>query len=143
VADFKKILVPFDGSPPAVKALKKAISIAQKFKSKVDVLFVREHVQFSGALTETLFLVEQETKQLEELTLKKADYILKKHKFKKAKVMAKEGHPADTILSTAKRGKYDLVVMGNRGLSDVDRFFLGSVTDNVVHHVHCTVLVVK
>ncbi len=54
-----------------------------------------------------------------------------------------EGYAADRIVEVAEEGDYDLIVIGSRGLSPLGRFLLGSVSDRVVHHAHCSVTVVK
>jgi len=53
------------------------------------------------------------------------------------------GHPAKTIIDFAKKGNYDLIVMGRRGLNPVRRFVLGSVSDKVARHAQCSVLIVR
>lgn len=51
------------------------------------------------------------------------------------------GHPADAIVRAA--GAADVVVMGARGLGHVTRLFLGSVSEQVLRHADCPVLIVK
>jgi nucleotide-binding universal stress UspA family protein len=53
------------------------------------------------------------------------------------------GHPAAEILAAAEAPGVDLVVIGARGLGLLGRLVLGSVSDRVVHHASCPVLVVK
>lgn len=53
------------------------------------------------------------------------------------------GHPAATIIRVAEDEKCDLILLGSRGLGEVKRFLLGSVSDAVVHHAHCPVLIVR
>ncbi|MEW6047912.1 MAG: universal stress protein, partial [Bacillota bacterium] len=53
------------------------------------------------------------------------------------------GHPADRILAFAGQSGADLIVMGRRGLSGVSRWVLGSVSDRVLQHAPCPVLVVR
>jgi nucleotide-binding universal stress UspA family protein len=53
------------------------------------------------------------------------------------------GEPASTILDIATEGHYDLIAIGNKGRSAINRFLLGSVTSKVVHHAPCNVLLVK
>jgi len=60
-----------------------------------------------------------------------------------AKLLLREGDPANEIVSAAQEGGYDLVVVGHRGLSPVRAFLLGSVSDRVVMHATCSVLVVR
>ena len=54
-----------------------------------------------------------------------------------------EGDPVDRILEYAEKHPADLIVAGSRGLSEAGRFFLGSVSDGILHHARCSVLVVK
>jgi len=51
------------------------------------------------------------------------------------------GRPEYAILEAAGRERSDLVVVGSRGLSGVARVFLGSVSEYVARHAHCSVLV--
>jgi nucleotide-binding universal stress UspA family protein len=51
--------------------------------------------------------------------------------------------PADNIVKYAEETKTDLIVMGHRGLSGLDRFLVGSVAARVVAHAPCSVLVVR
>jgi nucleotide-binding universal stress UspA family protein len=53
------------------------------------------------------------------------------------------GDPAREILACAKRTNADLVVMGNRGLSDLAGVFTGSVSTRVARAAECTVLTVN
>lgn len=59
-----------------------------------------------------------------------------------AKVVIEKGPVVPTILKRA-GGPRNLVVLGDRGLSDLDRFFLGAVSTQVALHAACSVLVVK
>ena len=60
----------------------------------------------------------------------------------RGKVATETGHVAPAILAHA-GGRGGLVALGNRGLGDFDRFFLGSVSAQVTLHAPCSVLVVK
>lgn len=139
---FKRVLVPFDGSEQAAKALDIAAALAKGEGAELTVLNVAEYVPVPGSPTDTIYLIDQGIAQMQELTMKKAEHILSKHGVK-AGMVAKKGHPADEILNYAKRQKMDLIIMGNRGMSGLERFFLGSVSDSVAHHAHCAVLIVR
>jgi nucleotide-binding universal stress UspA family protein len=56
---------------------------------------------------------------------------------------AREGDPADAILSVAEEQKADIVIVGNKGMTGAKRFLLGSVPNKVSHHAPCSVLIVK
>jgi len=60
----------------------------------------------------------------------------------KGRVTMERGPVAATIMKAAKRN-VQLVAVGSRGVDALDRFMLGSVSTHVVHHVSCSVLVVR
>jgi nucleotide-binding universal stress UspA family protein len=53
------------------------------------------------------------------------------------------GYPADEIIATAGDFDTDLVVVGARGLGGMARLLLGSVSERVLRHARCPVLIVK
>jgi nucleotide-binding universal stress UspA family protein len=53
------------------------------------------------------------------------------------------GDPAEEIVKTTQDFDTDLVVVGARGLGGVARVLLGSVSEKVLHHARCPVLIVK
>jgi len=53
------------------------------------------------------------------------------------------GHPAEQIIYHAEQHKVDLVVMGHRGKTFLQRWRLGSVSTRVMQYAHCAVLVVR
>lgn len=53
------------------------------------------------------------------------------------------GNPADEIITYAEQREVDLIVSGARGLGAVARFFLGSTSTKILHHSHCSVLIVR
>ncbi|MCT1902791.1 universal stress protein [Oceanobacillus sojae] len=52
-------------------------------------------------------------------------------------------NPASQLIDYAKENEIELIVLGSRGLGGVGRFFLGSVSSQIVHQAQCKVLVVK
>ena len=60
----------------------------------------------------------------------------------KGRVVTERGPVAATIVGAAKHG-VRLVAIGSRGLDALDRFMLGSISTHVIHHVSCSVLVVR
>ncbi|HSG14308.1 MAG TPA: universal stress protein [Gaiellaceae bacterium] len=53
------------------------------------------------------------------------------------------GDPATAILDVAEREEAGLIVLGTRGLGIAERWLIGSVSDKVLHHAHCSVLVAR
>lgn len=54
-----------------------------------------------------------------------------------------DGDPGESIVDAARSEQVDLVVVGSHGRGSVGRFLIGSVSDHVVRHAHCPVLVVR
>jgi nucleotide-binding universal stress UspA family protein len=53
------------------------------------------------------------------------------------------GSPESRIVETAEEFGADLIIVGSHGYSRWERLLLGSVSDSVVHHAPCSVLVVR
>lgn len=53
-----------------------------------------------------------------------------------------EGHPGEVIPSLAEEGRYDLIVIGARGLSYVESVLIGGTTDAVLKSSYCPVLII-
>jgi nucleotide-binding universal stress UspA family protein len=60
-----------------------------------------------------------------------------------AELVAAVGNPAAEIIGAAEERGADLIVVGHRGRSAISRFIEGSVSDRVVRHASCDVLVVR
>jgi nucleotide-binding universal stress UspA family protein len=55
----------------------------------------------------------------------------------------REGEPAEAILDVANQQHADLIVVGSRGLTGIKRYLLGSVSNKVSEHAHCSVMIVR
>ena len=138
---FEKILVPLDGSGHSLKALEMAVKIALKFDGKITLIHVYSIGGFAISPTPVQEFIE---------AIRKAgvDILANGEKRVKAKgihveTLLIEGHAVEQIVKACREGKFDLVVMGARGLSKIKEILLGSVSDGVTRHACCPVLVVK
>jgi len=61
----------------------------------------------------------------------------------KATTYARDGDAATAILAVAEERSADLIVVGNRGMTGIKRFLLGSVPNKISHHANCSVLIVR
>ena len=106
-----------------------------------------EPVMFSG-ITLVPSLME-ELRSIDQQTLREAEERLDKTvaQFaaagKQAAKELKRGHPAVNLLEEAEARDVDLIVVGSHGGSALDRFLLGSVSEHVLRHAPCSVLVVR
>ena len=147
---YNKILLPTDGSEYANKAAKHAIQIASLNGAELVVLNVIETSSLVGLPAEDLIvrikemLKEEGRKSLEEISKLAEESEIKDecHKKIELNMITEEGSPADIIVKKIKEENIDLVVMGTSGKHGLDRFLLGSVTENVVRSAPCPVLVV-
>ncbi len=138
---FEKILVALDGSKSAYKALEYALKLAKASKASLSVINVVENITWTVATTDAIIL-EEKMAEFQEIVLRKAKKECAKQGVK-AKIISEKGYPADVIVKAAEKEKSDLVVLGNKGLSQIDKLLLGSVSDKVIQHAHCAVLIVK
>jgi len=149
---FGKILVAVDGSKPSNDALDYAIDIAEKYGSaEVQLVHVIQNISSivytGGAGLEPIWIgsLSDDLEKSGKLILKDAKKKIKEKKTKIKKISTKllHGNPADEIVKLAKDEKFDLIVIGSRGLSGVKELILGSVSSKVVNHATVPVLVVK
>lgn len=146
-------------------ALESAALIAKNFKAKVTLINVYSLAQsvvatpfampggpavVTGPMIDTGPLPSEVVSKLAEAHRQVGVNILAKGKAMAqarwgipADTLLKEGHAVEEILRTAREGRYDLIVIGARGLSTIKEILLGSVSHGVVIHARCPVLVVK
>jgi nucleotide-binding universal stress UspA family protein len=133
-----KMLVAYDGSDGAKRALDLTASLA-RHDDVVLVVSVAEGVPlfgYAGALPSP----EQEEERQSQLV--DAARLLSEHRIASS-LVRRTGDPATAILELARDENVDLIVMGTRGVSAVERWLIGSVSSKVLHHAHCSVLVAR
>lgn len=145
---FSHILIASDGSEHALQAARVAAEIARRFEAKVTLLSV-----FDPPPTPMPPVPGMEPVIDPDVMLKYAEEVQEAVERRTGQVfeaagvpyiMLREyGHPVDRIVSIAETEKADLIVMGSRGLGGIQSFLLGSVSDRVLHHAHCPVLIVR
>lgn len=139
----RRVLVPVDLSNVSGEILDVGAGLARLFDAKLDVQHVVETIpvldSFSGAVTlrDMVPDLKQHSTRALEKVLEAADLGLESYG-----VFVDDGHAANTIVERARHEHADLVVIGKRGRSAIERFFIGSVTERVVRHAPCPVLVV-
>ena len=136
---FKHVLVAIDGSTYSQLALPAAIEVARKFDSEVLVVHVSEHDR-GRAVVYTLETPAEATTIVGDAVKTARDAgVIARGQVRDAAT----GHVAKVIVETAQANGIDLIVMGSRGLSDVQGLMLGSVTHKVMQTADIPVLVVR
>ncbi len=138
---YHRIVVGTDGSATADRAVDAAGGIARLTGGSVHIVTayrpVRAAAVVAGAAAVQTWFGEDERQAAEQMVEEAAERL--KERGVAAVAVARLGDPADVLLATAEEFGADLLVVGNRGMSGVRRYLLGSVADRVVHHAACTV----
>jgi nucleotide-binding universal stress UspA family protein len=147
VTVFERILVAVDGSDNALAALELAVRLQKQGNSDLLLLCVYRHYSLLEASMSMVRPAEPEN--LEESMREYAGGVVERAKAFAAEKggeavrgFVKSGPPARTIVGFAKEHEADLIVIGSRGLGDVEGFLLGSVSHKVVGLAESPVLVV-
>ena len=121
---YRKILVGTDGSKTAAKAVDRAVDVAKAAGASLTI--------FTASSPE----------RGEKVVAGEAQ----RHKNAGISIDTRvtDAEPVGALIDTARTGGYDLIVIGNRGMTGVTRFLrLGSVPNKVSHHLPCSLLIVK
>ena len=145
-----KILLAADRSKEAELAFASAADLSEKTGSELHVVYVG-HVPLvayespgATALDRDLLGRMQEDAEKEARTM--LDELVRregKTGEEVAEVHARLGKPDAEIVGLADELGAGLIVLGSRGLGTLRRALMGSVSDSVVRHAHCPVLVVR
>ncbi|MHB8918274.1 MAG: universal stress protein [Desulfocucumaceae bacterium] len=145
----KKILVPIDGSDGSLLAVDQCLKMLEIEKPEKIVLFhavsyPKQLEPYSGKMRATMRQVKEQLEEHGNSVLARAKTKMdEKNTGVPIETKLVWGDPKYEIVTEADEGKYDLLVMGSRGLSGIKSFFLGSVGSHVAQHVKCTVMLVK
>lgn len=142
---YENILVAYDGSDHAKKALAQAVNLARLQKSgKLWIAVVCNIVaSINGfdwvaiSTKEAVEHLEEENKQI----LAEAESLVPEDVAKEG--LLEIGDPPSVILRTAKEHKADLIVMGSRGMGQLKGLVIGSVSSYILSRSECPVLIVK
>ena len=139
---FERILVGYDGSKGGRAALERAAVAAKHNRGQLTVLWVREPLprhsdlpgEFEGEQEGADEYFEARKKEVAEVAVQQGISI---------GCETRRGHPAKAIVTAAREGNYDLIVIGHSDHSELWGRLLGDTADRVSDHAHCSVLIVK
>jgi glycine betaine transporter len=142
---FKRVLVPVDFSAHSVEATRVAADLARRFDGSLTLIHVYDPM--IHALPEGFVLVPRTAidklfeafgSQLESARRQALDAGAPRVETKLI-----EGFVTAEIVEAAKRGEFDLIVMGTHGRTGMSHLVIGSIAERVVRLSHCPVLTVK
>ncbi|WP_017812181.1 universal stress protein [Paenibacillus shenyangensis] len=140
---YTNILVPYDGSMHAQRALEHATAFAAAQESHIEIIYVdptasellEQPLMIPTHELEAYFEEEEEQvrQQLRTLTASMPD----------ASIQILQGHAGQEIVKYAAAHQVELIIIGHRGLGTFSELMLGSVSHYVSQHAQCPVLIVK
>ena len=133
------VLLATDGLPASAPANEQAIDLAVQMGAKLIVVSV------VASLRPTSEAPADTDGDSRDSMAARAQAIVQRAKAAGANAtfLVWEGEAGDAIVAAADSEGADLIVIGSHGRSGVSRFFIGSVSDYVVRHAHCPVMVVR
>ncbi|TXL60527.1 universal stress protein [Cerasibacillus terrae] len=143
MTNYKNIMVAVDGSNEAKKAFDEAVSLAKQNDAKLMIVNVIDSRSFAMIEAYDRTLGERAEAQADELM---SAYVEEAEKAGVKNVIknVEYGSPRVKIpKDIATDFEADLIVCGATGLSAVERFLIGSVSESIVRFAKCSVLVVR
>ncbi len=140
MANLRKILVPVDGSKNANRGLDKAIDIAKGTGAEITGFYVF-HLPLAAGIKYTKSMRDKAQDKAAKAigpAMQKAKRVGINFKYKTG-----GGHTGSEIVRFAQKGKYDMIVIGARGIGGAKEAFLGSTSNYVIHKTKIPTLVVK
>lgn len=143
---FDKILVPVDGSDVSNKAIDTARKMIEEGSARevtiLHVLQPSEVMPFNGLNMPVDYpQFYEELNRAARLVLENAEQRMNLKE--KTRIQLEYGSAVEIICHAAEQEKYDLIIIGNRGLNRFQRVLMGSVSSKVVTLAPCPVLVIK
>lgn len=136
-----KVLVATDGSDHSMKAVKRALELAEKEGDEITLLSV---AYFSKEdLDEIPLNIQEKLEKQAALALKKAKALFDEKGIKVDAVLEAGYVPANNIISRAEEGKFDLILLGSTGQGGFKRLLIGSTAAKVVANAPCSVGVIR
>ncbi|MGN7387889.1 universal stress protein [Sporosarcina sp. SAFN-015] len=140
---YKQIIVAIDGSKESEKAFKKAVAIAHRNGAALNLVNIVDTRSYSS--------VEAYDRSIAERTYKSAEEMLHNYKAEAVQagvqavnVIVDYGSPKKMIATDLpNKLNADLIICGATGLNAVERFVMGSVSENIVRSAKCDVLVIR
>lgn len=138
---YNRILLAVDGSDNALRAAYEAIKLATLSENPlIEVVYVISPAKASKDTLDNP--TDRDRERLREEHIARTEALLREAELDYSILMF-HGDPAQTLIDYEKEGRFDLLVLGSRGLNPIQKFLLGSVSSKVIEKAGCPVLVVK
>ncbi|EUJ40141.1 universal stress protein [Brochothrix campestris] len=140
---YKRILVAIDGSKASEQAFKEATAVARRNNATLGLVHAIDTRAFSAVTSYDGAMTDKATEYAEKLLGEYKDVAIK-NGLEHVEIHIEYGSPK-TVISreVAKSFNADLIMCGATGLNAVERLLVGSVTEYVIRHAPCDVLIVR
>ena len=136
----RRILLATDLSTASKGATDQALQLAQDLRAELLVVSVIDPMSLVAG-GPTVVRVDQRRAAREAAA--QAIVVTGRHAGVNVRFLVWEGEPGAAIVEAAVAEAADLVIVGTHGRSRVGRLVLGSVSDHVVRHAPCPILIVR
>lgn len=121
---YQRILVGTDGSDTAAKAVTRAVAVARSSGASLTIMTAGREAKGRSVVDAAAAAHAGAGVPIDTLVV--------------------DAEPVGALIDTAEQGGYDLVVVGNKGMTGVSRFFkLGAVPNKLSHHLPTSLLIVR
>lgn len=139
----RKILVPVDGSAAAERTLAAIIARKERFTAPLTVVHVVNVDKLAYRMIpdfQVAMIREAARRSGEQLLAEQAERLTAAGVPCEARL--EYGSPRETICRIANEEGFELVILGRRGMGEIRDALFGAVSNHVLHHVHCPVLLI-
>lgn len=138
---FEHLMVAFDNSVYAQKALVKGLALAEMNGAFIELITVVQLPDYAGTIDE----VDEMIREGKKFYQSAHDQAIAEGQKRGIKIETHilNGHIGEVLVKYAKEKAVDLIIMGSHGRSAVGRLLLGSVSNFVVKHASCPVMIIR
>lgn len=137
---YNRILVAVDGSEYAEHTFRKGVELAKRNQAELHIIHVFDFRYYPSDYSALMKRAEDDGNRMLNRYKEEAE----QHEgIKTVETILKKGSPKVLVGKTAEEIEADLILVGASGLYAVEQILLGSVTESIIRHAKCDVLVVR
>jgi nucleotide-binding universal stress UspA family protein len=144
---FKRIILPINKTNKSLKIAKKAVKLAKKLDINVTAIYTVNPTVFTGTMPSHQAYAYKYHKDIKNGKKEKAHEFLNKierigdEKNVNVQTIILEGNSDEKIIDEANED--DLIIIGAKGTSTIDRIFLSSLNEKLLHNAPSTVMIFR
>jgi nucleotide-binding universal stress UspA family protein len=135
-----KVLVATDGSEHSMKAVQRAVELAEREGAEITLMAVALYVRDRDEIPPN---IQDKLESQAAADLKKAKALFDEKGISVEMVLEAGYVPANNIIRKAEEGKFDRILLGSTGVTGFKRVLMGSTAAKVVNHASCSVTVIR